>query len=110
MRGNEKHENNSKIFSIILIALLLCSCGSTKLYTEEEVLGYLNNRFDTEFVVLKKNKITRDEMQYTVALKDDESVTFTITNELIVTGSDIGPKRNYIDCKEITDYFEANNS
>lgn len=38
-------------------------------------------------------------MQYTVALKDDESITFTITNELIVTGSDIGPKRNYIDCK-----------
>ena len=48
-------------------------------------------------------------MQYTVALKDDESVTFTITHEMIVTGSDIGPKRNYIDCKEITDYFEAGN-
>lgn len=88
-----------KVFSMLAISLLLCSCGSTKLYTEEEVLGYLNNRFDTEFVVLEKNKITRDEMQYTVALKDDESITFTITNELIVTGSDIGPKRNYIDCK-----------
>ena len=88
-----------KAFSIILISLLLCSCGSTKLYTEEEVLGYQDNRFSAEFVVLEKNKITRDEMQYTVALKDDESITFTITNELIVTGSDIGPKRNYIDYK-----------
>ena len=45
-----------KAFSIILISLLLCSCGSTKLYTEEEVLGYLNNRFNAEFVVLEKTK------------------------------------------------------
>lgn len=56
------------------------------------MLGYLNNRFSAEFVVLEKNKITRDEMQYTVALKDDESVTFTITNELIVTGRISAPK------------------
>lgn len=45
-----------KAFSIILISLLLCSCGSTKLYTEEEVLGYQDNRFSAEFVVLEKTK------------------------------------------------------
>lgn len=94
------------LFSVLLISLMLCACSNAKLYTEKEVVNYLNTRYNVEFIVLDKNEITRDEIEYKVALKNDKSIIFTITNELIITGSDIGPKRNFIDCKEITNYFE----
>lgn len=95
-----------KLFSLLLILLILCACSNAKLYTEKEVIQYLNNRYDVEFIILEKTKITRDEIQYKVALKNNEKIIFNITNELTITGSDIGPKRNFIDCKEITNYFE----
>ena len=94
------------LFSLLLISLMLCACSSTKLYTEKEIVNYLKARYDVEFIILEKNEITRDEIEYKVALKNNESITFTIINELAITGSDIGPKKNFINCKEITDYFE----
>lgn len=95
------------LFLIILIILLmLCACDSTKLYTEKEVINYLKARYNVEFIVLEKDEITRDKIEYKVALKDNQTIVFTIINELAITGSDIGPKKNFINCKEITDYFE----
>lgn len=94
-----------KLFSILIISLMLCACSNEKLYTEKEVINYLNNHYGAEFVVLESNKITRDEIQYKVALKKEKSIVFTITNELIVTGSDIGPKRNFLHCNEISNYY-----
>lgn len=92
-----------KLFSILIISLMLCACSNEKLYTEKEVINYLNNHYGAEFVVLESNKITRDEIQYKVALKKEQAIEFTITNELRVTGSDIGPKRNFLHCNEISD-------
>lgn len=92
---------------VLLVWLVLFACSNaTKLYTETEVIQYLNHRYDVEFIILEKTKITRDEIQYKVALKNNETIIFNITNELIITGSDIGPKRNFINCQEITNYFE----
>ena len=85
---------------------MLCACDSTKLYTEKEVINYLKARYNVEFIVLEKDEITRDKIEYKVALKDNQTIVFTIINELAIAGSDIGPKKNFINCKEITDYFE----
>lgn len=102
----DKKSKQKSCFLLLLISLVLCACSNTKLYTEKEIVNYLKARYNVEFIILEKYEITRDEIEYKVALKDNESITFTIINELAVTGSDIGPKKNFINCKEITDYFE----
>lgn len=102
----DKKSKQKSYFLLLLISLVLCACSNTKLYTEKEIVNYLKARYNVEFIILEKYEITRDEIEYKVALKDNESITFTIINEFAITGSDIGPKKNFINCKEITDYFE----
>lgn len=88
------------------MVLMVCACSKEKLYSESYNLDYLSRQYNTEFVILEKNKINRDSIECTVALKNDESVTFKVKNEIRVTGSDIGPKQNFIIDYEIEDYFK----
>lgn len=94
------------IIFVLFMVLTLCACSREKLYSESYILDYLNSKYNTEFVILESNKIDRDLIEYKVALKSDESVTFKVKNEIMVTGSDIGPERNFIIDYEIEDYFK----
>lgn len=95
-----------KIIFVLFIVLMGCACSRKKLYSESYIIDYLNAKYNTEFVILERNKINRESIEYTLALKNDESVTFKVKNEIVITGSDIGPKRNYIIDFEIADYFK----
>ena len=99
----------TKILSIFAIVLILCACSNEKLYKKKEIIEHLNKKYNTEFIILEQNKIDNGKIQYKVAFKDNEKTFFTIVNELVITGSDIGPKHNELNDSEIDKYFIEKN-
>ncbi len=76
-----------------------------KLYSESELLNYLQIKYDTNFTVVSSEKINNDRVEYVVALQDNPEITFDIVNEREATGSDIGSKKNFVLSSEIDEYF-----
>ena len=56
--------------------------------------------------VILARELSKDKIEYIVALKNNQDIKFNIINELTISGSDVGPKKNFINSKEITDYFQ----
>lgn len=99
-----------KAFITILIVtsiLCTCSCGvakGQKLYTEEEFLETLEQKYDADFKIVDSDVISNSEIVYTVIIEDDPDIEFEVKNYLM-SSSEVGPASNRIECEALTYYF-----
>ena len=92
------------LFLVFVMALGLCSCRDERLYTEEQFLAALEERYDAEFIILDCERVSGSKAVYKVAFKDDPDTDFEVINTLRTSGSDIGPKVNSITSNDLLYY------
>ena len=55
---------------LFICTLLLSSCGNTKLYTDDELLNKLQNKYNIEFTIIEKGELTY--------IEDDKYIRYSI--------------------------------
>lgn len=97
------------IISILTVVSVFfaCSCGaarSEKLYTEDEFLDALEDKYDADFKIVDVDNINEKEAVYTVVIKGGPDIEFEVKNYLMAS-SEVGPMSNRIECNALTYYF-----
>lgn len=92
--------------SLILTAGLFTGCmkSGEKLYTEDEFLDALEDKYDADFKIVDVDNINKKEAVYTVVIKGGPDIEFEVKNYLMAS-SEVGPMSNRIECNALTYYF-----
>ena len=97
------------IITTLMVTTLLgtCSCAMSrdaKLYTEDEFLTALKQKYDADFKIVNSNQIEKNEIVYTVIVEGDPDTEFEVKNYLKAS-TEIGPKVNRIESDALMYYF-----